>query len=307
MQEQELVIEGLDNLEAEIGEICSGLEHTQVSGEVGGRTLQVSEEDEVPLEAPKPSTAVAPPSEASSSSAAKKEPQAASPVGGRVPVQPTLDVPTKENYQDLGRKMIDEFLLEADAHPSNGWQFIKTQDEVTIHRKNSLSGSVINMLRGQTVINMGAEKVFQRLVDSEHLKYVDSYYMLSKICETYDPEHAIVYYQYKFPFPLYPRDFICLEVYKKINDTTWLAITRSVAASHVPENPAAFVRGNLRVSGYRIQSVPDNDNACIVTSLCECDPGGSVPKWLINREVDQPLVLARIKLLLEKGVKSYNK
>ena len=48
------------------------------------------------------------------------------------------------------------------------------------------------------------------------------------------------------------REFVCLEVYIKADDNTWLAISSSVDSGHVPVNPAT-VRGNLLVSGYLIR------------------------------------------------------
>jgi hypothetical protein len=101
-------------------------------------------------------------------------------------------------------------------------QLAKTQDGVTIHRKATAS-SDINRLRGfylspplycdratlersplmhhaagQITINVAPEKVFEALVDSTHLKYVDQLYIGSKVCEQYDPEHAILHYQFKY-------------------------------------------------------------------------------------------------------------
>ena len=48
------------------------------------------------------------------------------------------------------------------------------------------------------------------------------------------------------------REFVCLEVYIKVDDSTWLAISSSVDSDHVPVDPT-IVRGNLLVSGYLIQ------------------------------------------------------
>ncbi len=122
----------------------------------------------------------------------------------------------------------------------------------------------------------------------------------------------------RFPFPLYPRDFQCLEVYTKVDDETWLAIARSVDSGHVPTNEQ-YVRADLRASGYQIKayarnttlshphitttrmfilllsdrSVAGNPDACVVTYICECDPCGYLPKWAVNFDVDQPLVLAK--------------
>lgn len=53
-------------------------------------------------------------------------------------------------------------------------------------------------ITGQIVINLAPEKVFPALVDSTHLKFVDQLYIDSKVCHQYDPEHVIVYYQFKW-------------------------------------------------------------------------------------------------------------
>lgn len=242
----------------------------------------------------------------SKADAAAKSP-AGTPEGEKRKAGPmrALDQVSAENYLDVGRAMVAEFVETVQGRPEDGWQLAKTQDGVTIHRKATAS-SDINRLRGQTTINVAPEKVFEALVDSTHLKYVDQLYISSKVCEQYDPEHAILHYQFKFPFPLYPRDFQCLEVYTKVDDETWLAIARSVDSGHVPTTEQ-YVRADLRASGYQIKAVAGNPDACVVTYICECDPCGYLPKWAVNFDVDQPLVLAKIKLLLEKGVKSFNK
>jgi len=103
-----------------------------------------------------------------------------------------------------------------------------------------------------------------------------------------------------------------------VDDETWLAIARSVDSGHVPTNEQ-YVRADLRASGYQIKayarnttlshphrittrmfilflsdrSVAGNPDACVVTYICECDPCGYLPKWAVNFDVDQPLVLAK--------------
>jgi hypothetical protein len=75
----------------------------------------------------------------------------------------------------------------------------------------------------------------------------------------------------RFPFPLYPRDFQCLEVYTKVDDDTWLAIARSVDSGHVPPTEQ-FVRADLRASGYQIKAYAPSalHHAPRMTTLTHC-------------------------------------
>jgi hypothetical protein len=212
----------------------------------------------------------------------------------------------KDNYKELGEKMVTDFIRAAKAEKEDGWQHMKAQDGVTIDRKsNDLPGG-LDLLRGVANFNLPPEEVFGRLVDSSHLKYVDGYYELSKVCEVYDEEHSIVYYLYNFPWPMSKREFLCLEVYKKVDELTWLAISSSVDADHVATTES-IVRGNLTVSGYQVKGVSGARRKCIVTTITQCDTGGLVPKWMVNKDAtDQPLVLARLRNLFENNIKSFN-
>eukprot|EP01121_Diplochlamys_sp_Union-15-3_P011315 TRINITY_DN3264_c0_g1_i7.p1 TRINITY_DN3264_c0_g1~~TRINITY_DN3264_c0_g1_i7.p1 ORF type:complete len:158 (-),score=17.60 TRINITY_DN3264_c0_g1_i7:10-483(-) len=154
-------------------------------------------------------------------------------------------------------------------------------------------------------MNIPPEKVFSTVVDSNHLKYVDKYYMSNSPVEKFDDDHSIVNYRYKFPFPLTNRDFVVLEVNKKV-DTNYVALARSVNSSACPVNKS-FVRGEILVSGYFIKSVPESPTQSKVSFLMQCDPKGMLPTFLVNMDApNAPLVLHRIRLLIEKGVKTFN-
>jgi len=214
---------------------------------------------------------------------------------------------TKENFKELAQGMIDEFVRAADAGKDDGWEPLKVQDDVLIDKKPSPTPHGLDTMRGSLAIELSPEEIFKRLVDSTHLRYVDSYYECSTVCEVLDEEHAIVHYVYAFPWPMAKREFVCLEVYIQLDKDTWLAISKSVESDHVPRDPTV-VRGNLLVSGYLIRRIPDESvSCCTVTTLTQVDTGGYLPRWVINKDaVDQPLVLARIKNLLEKNFKTYN-
>jgi len=69
-----------------------------------------------------------------------------------------------------------------------------------------------------------------------------------------------------------------------------------------------FERGDIQCSGYKIDAVEGDDTKCNVTFLIQCDPRGWLPKVLVNIDAPKELqILTRIKLLVEKGEKTFNK
>ena len=51
---------------------------------------------------------------------------------------------------------------------------------------------------GTLEFNLSPLDVFEKLVDSTHLKYVDYYYESSKVCEKLDEQHYVVHYTYAY-------------------------------------------------------------------------------------------------------------
>jgi len=70
------------------------------------------------------------------------------------------------------------------------------------------------------------------------------------------------------------------------------------------------VRGILKASGYLVKKhkTKANDDGSQVTLIAQCDPQGILPKWIVNIDaVNAPLVIGRIRKLIEKGIKTYNR
>eukprot|EP01087_Luapelamoeba_hula_P010840 TRINITY_DN2889_c0_g1_i1.p1 TRINITY_DN2889_c0_g1~~TRINITY_DN2889_c0_g1_i1.p1 ORF type:complete len:230 (+),score=43.65 TRINITY_DN2889_c0_g1_i1:211-900(+) len=220
--------------------------------------------------------------------------------------QAALPLISADNYKEIGERMVADFLDGCVAGTEQGWTFLKVAEGVSIDRKPSAVQGGLDLLRGSLLFNTSPEEVWRRLIDSSHLKYVDYYYESSRVVEKFDEEHSVVYYLYAFPWPMSKREFISLEVYKKVDDNTWIAISSSVRCSKVTDN-ASIVRGVLHVSGYKVERYRESEEKCVVTTLTQADTGGYIPKWLVNKDAgDQPLVLARIRSLIEMNVKTYN-
>ena len=72
------------------------------------------------------------------------------------------------------------------------------------------------------------------------------------------------------------RDFVVYEVNKPIDENTWVLLVRSCDAG-VPVKDK-IVRGEMRISGYRLQRVENDPNETDVTFLAAADPKGNLPK-----------------------------
>ena len=217
---------------------------------------------------------------------------------------------TPANLATVSGEFVEEFLVAArDLDAEKPWKSAKAVQEVQIWTRPCLDSS-IDMSRGRLRFARPAAEGWAQLVDSTHLRYVDNYYKESRIVKRFDDVHTLVHYRYSMPFPMYARDFTVLEVNRPLEDgVSWIAIACSIhAEDEIPLDVKNYVRGAIFASGYLVERDPsDPENACFVTSVTHCDPGGSIPKKLVNTDAKtQPSVLARIKLLIEKGKKTYH-
>jgi len=211
----------------------------------------------------------------------------------------------KENYSEVGKQFVREFVRDVTAGAEDGWEPLHTKEGVRIFRKKHTKFSTLDLLKGVITINVPPQKVYDTVIDPGHLVHVDKYFLDCSVLERFDERIAVSHYKYKFPFPLATRDFVVLEVNNKTDEITWVSLARSICSSHVSCDKGS-IRGEINVSGYFIQSSPDDPNCCLVSFLIQCDPKGNIPKFIINFDAPEAsLALARIKNLIEKGIKTF--
>jgi len=164
-------------------------------------------------------------------------------------------------------------------------------------------GEPITFLRGRAEIPTTAKAVFEFIKDSELcMRILDPMCYEFEIVEQVDEVRSVLYGIFQTPFPLANRDFVwaAQDVWRE-DEQIGISCGISVEHDDKPDNVPGVVRGELRTSGYFMQTNKDKENTCIVNYVVLADPKGFIPVWVVNLVVkDQAKNLIRLKEYFEK-------
>jgi len=166
-------------------------------------------------------------------------------------------------------------------------------------KKNSLSA--FDVIRVQSEFSgVTADVLYDVIHDSQYRSTWDNAMLEGyEIC-TVSPNSDIGYYSMKSPPPFKNRDFVtqrCWLDYGQNHDK--MIINHSV--NHLREPPKKNnVRGISYLTGYLIR--PSGRSSCTFYYMTQCDPGGSLPAWVVNK-ASKALVPKLIKKLGKASAK----
>lgn len=158
------------------------------------------------------------------------------------------------------------------------------RDWKKINEKNGISsysveipGSKLVAVKGDSIINGSAEKLYAVLTNDEHLKDWVDRLKVSKVLEDISDKEDVMYQEYSLPWPLKNRDFVFRgKVYRDIQGRVHLEVQ---SEDHPKAPTTAGVRGET--SGEYIIT-PLGKSKCKLEVEIFSDPKGVIPKWLIN-------------------------
>ncbi len=158
------------------------------------------------------------------------------------------------------------------------------RDWQKINEKNGISsyslvipGSKLVAVKGDSIINGPAEKLYAVLIDDEHLKDWVDRLKVSKVLENVSDKEDVMYQEYDLPWPLKNRDFVFRgKVYRDLQGKVHLEVK---SEDHPNAPPSAGVRGET-YGEYII--TPLGKDKCKLEIEIFSDPKGKIPKWLIN-------------------------
>ncbi|CAF1467066.1 unnamed protein product [Adineta steineri] len=169
-------------------------------------------------------------------------------------------------------------------------------------KKNTLSA--FDVVRVQSEFNdISAELLYDVLHDSEYRSTWDTAMLEgSDIC-TVQPNSDIGYYSIKSPPPFKNRDFV--------TQRCWLDFGRNKekyiinhSVNHLSHPPKKnFVRGISYLTGFLM--VPKNEKSCTFYYMTQCDPGGSLPAWVVNKT--SKVLVPKLMKKLMKACGKYEK
>mmetsp|Transcript_25178 Transcript_25178/g.39267 ORF Transcript_25178/g.39267 Transcript_25178/m.39267 type:complete len:217 (-) Transcript_25178:30-680(-) len=177
-------------------------------------------------------------------------------------------------------EMFDDSFTKGDD-----WEMLFEREDAWIKRKYEEEGNLYRFYTRGILKGVTSKLLFDVSMD---LDYRTSWDANTPKCETFTEDvtdeegHVVqhVYWVIKYPWPMSSRDYVCLRKSKKISDTVYSIVSESIERQ---EYPAAKTCG-VRVATFdsKLYMRCTGDGNCEFVSIYYEDPGGSVPKWLIN-------------------------
>jgi START domain len=169
------------------------------------------------------------------------------------------------------------------------WELVKDENGIKVFLR-TVPGSKIKEFKGVTNINSSLDSIVAVLDDTEACpKWVHNCKDPVKLSEISFNE-GYVYQVIDFPFPVKDRDLILHSVMTQNADTKQVTIRLVAVPDYISETK------NLRIKRsdgfYLLKPLPDG--SIEVAWQHHTEPGGGIPKWLVNSLlVDTPFKTLR--------------
>ncbi|WP_434340395.1 START domain-containing protein [Motilimonas cestriensis] len=162
------------------------------------------------------------------------------------------------------------------ATPQGSWQLVKSEQDITLYSRKHSDGLV--EIRAQMFTPTSYSAFLNLLEDTQHvpnwLESVTRIRVLAQISPTENKVHTI----FKAPWPAKDRDMVTYSRY--FFDQGAFKLQISDASDTLPKQ-AGYTR-ITKVSGmWTLQRL--NNGTTHIEYLAFADPGGALPKWLVNK------------------------
>lgn len=181
----------------------------------------------------------------------------------------TVQIPDDEAFQSFRN----------DCESTDGWDVTYNKGTVAVWTQPLRNGTFVQKLKTRLECkDVSAETMYDVLHDIDYRKKWDS-----NVVETFDigkltANADVGYYSCKCK-PLKNRDFITLRSWLALPDS-YMIINHSVKHPKYPAKKEC-VRAVSLMTGYLVRIT--GANSCSLTYLCQVDPKGSLPKWVVNK------------------------
>jgi len=177
------------------------------------------------------------------------------------------------------------FLIVASGF-SQEWKPVKEKDNIQVFSRKAKTAS----LKEVKVIGKVEANLHEVVAALEDFDYHEEWVFKtieSRIIEHVSEGKLYYYISSAFPFPTKDRDLVVY--YERTQDpVTKIVFTKATAAPNKESKNDKFIRIEEFVGTYEIK--PSANGWIEIEYLLQTDPGGSLPKWIINLAiVDGPL------------------
>lgn len=167
--------------------------------------------------------------------------------------------------------------LSGQADLSEGWNLNNDKDDIQVFTRK-VEGEKIKQILIRTEVKGSMHALVRALEDvPTHGDWVFKCHS-SRFGEKISDSEFYYYIKTDFPFPTSDRDLGIY--YKRWQEEDGVVYTNSTCAVDAFPKEKKHVRISLFESYYRLERISDTKIA--VEYFAKADPGGSIPKWIIN-------------------------
>ncbi len=169
--------------------------------------------------------------------------------------------------------------LSAQAGAAGTWETIRTDDGITVSRKE-VPGSPFVALRGEGDVDAPLLTVGSVLLDvARDKEWIDGIVEARVVRRVSDTEY-VVYSHLGTPPTMSDRDFV-VDVTIAADASTRTLRVRMHSVDDPAAPPTSCVRADLEESSFVLTASPDGSRTHVVAEM-HADPKGSVAAWIVN-------------------------
>ena len=164
---------------------------------------------------------------------------------------------------------------------SGSWVLQKKENGIIVYTR-TIEGSPIKEVRVVNKVKSSLAGMVALLLDTRN--YTNWIYACteSHSIKVVSPQEIYNYQVTDFPWPVSDRDLICNFKVSQDSSTKIVSFTKIGIPGYLPEK-TPYVRIKNFESKYRL--APLRKDSVIVELEMRVDPGGDIPKWLINANI----------------------
>jgi len=182
----------------------------------------------------------------------------------------------KRCFAILGLTLI--VLFSHCSNAANDWKLEKEEAGIKVYLRNT-PGSQVKSFMGKTRIKASISSIVSVLDDtSSYTRWLfncKSAKMIAQQGETITTRYIVT----NMPWPVVDRDAIIISKRSQNPSTKQVQIQMTTNPKQVPS-----VKGKVRIQNIKGRWIitPSNNNEVEVVYQMSIDPGGNIPKWIVN-------------------------
>ncbi|MGQ0506988.1 MAG: START domain-containing protein [Myxococcaceae bacterium] len=175
--------------------------------------------------------------------------------------------------------LISLMILAASPDTGPGWEQSAREDGITVFSREK-AGTPVREMKAIGLIDADPQAVWKALRDYAHYDKTMPYTEESKVLEA-ESDGKVIYFYSVVNAPLVSRRDYVIKLVDESDGSGTLLVTWSAVDGKMPEKDGR-VRVKINDGFWRLEP-RENGKKTFATYYVYTDPGGAVPKWIINK------------------------